>query len=247
MLQHVQRHIALISRLQTFLDLLEEQGGLIPPLGAGELRHEGAVLAVVEHDIAAFCHFKGVVAGLRQILEQRTHLLGGFQVVAGSVEFETVGVIQPRTGVDAQHRVLRAAVLLQHIVGVVRGQQRRVELLGDLQQLIGHLGLDLQTVVHQLNVEIVTAVDVLQFAGVPQCLIELTEAQTGLDDARGAARTADHALGIGGEHLVIHTRIAHHAAFEIGHRGCLQQVLQAFVGFRPQCQVGDQAAAGHVI
>ena len=247
LLQHIHRHIALVALLQALLHLLEEQRGLVPAFRAGELRHERAVLAVVEHHVAAFGHLDRIVTGLGQVLEQRTHLLGGFQVVAGTVEFETVGVIQPRTGVDAQHRVLCAAILLQHVMGVVRGQQRRVEPFGDVQEFIGHLGFDLQTVVHQFDVEVVTAVDVLQFAGVAQCLIELTEAQTGLDDARRTARTADHALGIGGEHLVVHTRIAHHAAFEIGHRGCLQQVLQAFIGFRPQCQVGDQAAAGHVV
>ena len=66
---------------------------------------------------------------------------------------------------------------------IVRGQQRRTELLRDLKQVLRHLALDLEIMVHQLNEEIVFAIDVLQLTRRTQGLIELTEAQTGLHNA----------------------------------------------------------------
>ena len=101
--------------------------------------------------------------------------------------------------------------------------------------------------VHQFDVEVLLAVDVLQFAGGAQRLVELPQAQARLHDARRAARPADHALAVRGEHVLVHTRIAHHTALEVGHRRRLRQVDQALVTLRPQCQMGIEATTRHVV
>ena len=134
-----------------------------------------------------------------------------------------------------------------YVVGIVGGQQRGVQLLGNGQQVVGDLGLDCQTVIHEFDEEVVFAEDVLEFAGGAQGLLELTEAQTSLDDARRASGGGDHTFGIGGEHLLIHTRVAHDATFEVGHGRGFDEVDQAFVVFGPHGQVGDKTTTGDVV
>ena len=247
LLRHVFGHVAVVAALQTLLDLLQEQRRLVPAFRAGELGHERAVLVVVEDHVAAFRDLQRVVARLGELAEQLAHLLGRLDVVAGAVELETVRVIEVGAGVDAQHRVLRLRVLGVHVVGVVRGEQRRVELLRDGEQARGDLLLDLQAVVHELDEEVVAAEDVLEFAGRTQRLVELAESEPGLDDARRAPGRGDHAFGIGGEHLLIHTRVTLDAAFEVRHGGGLDEVDEALVVLRPHRHVGDETAAGDVV
>ena len=75
------------------------------------------------------------------------------------------------------------------VMGIVGGQQRRVELFCDVEQPVGHLLFDFQAVVHEFDVEIIAAENVLEFAGGTQRVIELAQAQTSLDDARQGSRT----------------------------------------------------------
>ena len=95
--------------------------------------------------------------------------------------------------------VLRAGILRTHVMGIVGRQQRRIELFGDVKQPVGHLSFDIQPVVHEFDVEIIAAENVLEFAGGTQRVIELAQAQTSLDDARRAAGRGDDAFRIFGE------------------------------------------------
>ncbi len=247
LLEHLDGRIAVVALFEALLHLLEEQRGLVPAFGAVELRHERAVLVVVEHDVASFRDLQRVVAGARQVFEEFAHLLGGFDVIAGAVEFEPSRFVQRGTGVDAQHGVLRAGILGAHIVGIVGGEQRGVQLLRDLQQVVGHLLFDVQPVIHEFDIEIVASEDVLQFAGRAQRLVELPQTQPGLDDARGASAADDDAFRIFGEDLLVHSGVTHDAALKIRVGGGLHQIDEALVVFRPHRQVGDQATARHVV
>ena len=162
LLEHLDRRIAVISLFQALFDLLQEQRGLVPSFRTVELRHEGAILMIVEHHVAAFGDLQRIVACLGKVLEQFTHLFGGFQVVAGTVELESSRLVEGGAGVDAQHGVLRAGILRTHVMGIVGRQQRRIELFGDVKQPVGHLSFDIQPVVHEFDVEVVSAEDVLQ-------------------------------------------------------------------------------------
>lgn len=108
-------------------------------------------------------------------------------------------------------------------MGIVGGQQRRVELC-DVEQPVGHLLFDFQAVVHEFDVEIIAAENVLEFAGGTQRVIELAQAQTSLDDARRAAGRGDDAFRIFGEDFLIHTRIAHDSAFKVRVGGGFHEV-----------------------
>ena len=247
LLEHMVGHVAVIAPLQALLYLPQEQRGLVPTLGARELRHERAVLVVVEHHVAPLRHLQRVVTCLGQVTEQLPHLLGRPHVIALAIELEPPRLIKLGPRIDAQHRILRAGVLLVHVVRVVRGEQGRAEPFGDVEQVVRHAALDLEPMVHQFDVEVLLAVDVLQFAGGAQRLVELPQAQARLHDARRAARPADHALAVRGEHVLVHARIAHHTALEVRHRRRFRQVDQALVTLRPQCQMGIEATTRHVI
>ena len=90
-----------IALFQAFLDFPQEQRGLIPAFRAVELRHERAILMIVEHDVAAFGNFQRIVTRFGNVFEQFAHFFGGFQIVAGSIEFEPSRLVQRGARVDA--------------------------------------------------------------------------------------------------------------------------------------------------
>ena len=49
-------------------------------------------------------------------------------------------------------------------MGIVGGEQWRVQFFRNVQQTVGHLFFDFQTVVHEFDIEIVTSENILQFA-----------------------------------------------------------------------------------
>ena len=185
--KHFDRRIAVVAAFEAFIHMLEEQRGLIPAFGAVETRHERAVFVIVEDHVAPVGDGERIVARFGQFFEQVAHFLRGFNVIAGTVEFEPVGVVEPGAGVDAQHRVLCVAVRLMHVMGVVGGEQRGVQLLGDGEQIFGDALLDFEPVIHELDVEIVFAENILHLTGGTQGFVELPEPQSRLDDARRAA------------------------------------------------------------
>ena len=101
LLKHFNRRMPVIALFQAFLDFPQEQRGLVPAFRAIELRHERTVLMIVEHDVAAFGNFQRVVTRFGNVFEQFAHFFGGFQVVAGSVEFESPRLVQRGARVDA--------------------------------------------------------------------------------------------------------------------------------------------------
>ena len=66
---------------------------------------------------------------------------------------------------------------------IVGGKQRRVQFFRDVQQTVGHLLFDLQTVVHEFDIEIVASENILQFPRGAQCFVELAEQQSRLYDS----------------------------------------------------------------
>ena len=126
------------------------------------------------------------------------------QVVAGAVEPEAVRVGEVLAGLDAQQRVVGGRLVRVRVVRVVGDQRRDAELLADLQQAVADPALDLDAVVHQLQEVAVLAEDVLVLGGRLQRLVELAEAQPGLQLAGRAAGGGDQPLGPLGDGLLVH-------------------------------------------
>ena len=114
-------------------------------------------------------------------------------------------------------------------MGVVGGQQRGVELLGQAQQVLGDALLDLQAVVHELDVEELLAEDVLQLPGGTQGLVPLAQAQAGLDLRRRAAGGTDEAGPVAGEQLSVDARRLAPLALQGGEGVHAHEVVQALV------------------
>lgn len=175
------------------------------------------------------------------------HLVRGLQVVAGAVEAEAVRVGEVLAGLDAQQGVVGGRLVRVRVVRVVRHQGRDAELLADLQEAVADPALDLDAVVHQLQEVPVLAEDVLVLGGRLQGLVELAEAQPGLELSGGAAGGGDEPLGPLGDGLLVHARPLLEPALGVRVRGEPEEVVQARPVGRPDRLVRVTTRTGHVV
>lgn len=124
------------------------------------------------------------------------------------------------------------------VVRVVGDQRGDAELLADLQEAVADPVLDLDAVVHQFQEVAVLAEDVLVLGGGLQRLVELAQAQPGLELAGGAAGGRDEPLGPLGDGLLVHAGPLLKPALGVRVRGELEEVVQAGPVRRPDRLVG---------
>ncbi len=86
-----------------------------------------------------------------------------------ALELEPLRIGEQRTGLHTQQRVVGLVVVLMGVVAVVRGEQRRLDLLGDLEQLRIRLALRRDAVVLDLDEEVVPPEDVLEASRLLEC------------------------------------------------------------------------------
>ncbi len=244
-LAHLVGDVAVVALMEPALDLLVEPRVLGLALGHGILRHVGTH-ALVERGLDALGDRQGVVAGLGQVAEQRPHLLGGLEVVAVPVEAETVLLRLAGAGGDAQQRVVRVGVVGVHVVQVVGGYQGQLQILGQAQQVLAHAGLDVQAVVHELDVEVLRAEDVAELGGGRPRVVVLPEPQERLDLPRGAARGGDEALTVEVQQLPVRARLVEEP---LQRRAGAQpeQIVHALGIGRPHGHVGVGALGRDVV
>ena len=237
-----------VTELQARLDLLDEPRRLVLALGNVEHRHVGAA-ALGELDVAPLRDQQRVVTGLTQavlVLPEVPHLGGGLDVVAVAVEPEPLGVRHHAAAGDAQEMLVGRRVGLVDVVGVVGGDRRDAEVLAELEQAVADPGLDVETVVHQLEEVVVLPDDVLEVGRRLPCLLVVTDPQPGLDLPRRAAGGGDQAVGVLGQQLAVGARLVEEA-LHAGPAGEPEQVVHAGRGLGEQGHVGVGAAAGDVV
>ena len=233
---------------QASFDLLDEPRGLVFALGHREVGHVvRALLRGRKVHVAALGDLEGRVAGAGQLTPQRTHLIRGTDVVAITVELESVWVVNARTGVDAQERVLDLAVVALDVVRVVGGHEGRIHKLGDLEDLLVGPSLDVDAVVHDLDVEVFRPENVAQLRGLSHGLVPLPQAQARLHGTRRAAREHDEALVELGEQFLIRARPLAELAVRRGVGPQAEEIMHArrVVGDESQVIVGT--AGAHVV
>ena len=131
------------------------------------------------------------------------HFLRRLQVVAAAGEGEAgaavvVGGLQERgAGLDGQQGLVRLGVVFVRVVQVVGGHQRKVQVLGQAQQVAGDPPLDVQAVVHELAEVVLRAEDVAELGGGLQRFAVLAQPQPGLDLPGRAAGGGDEAFRVG--------------------------------------------------
>ena len=239
------RHASRVALPEPPLDLLDEPGVLALPRRARVARHVGAV-ALAEGHLAPLGDGQGVVAGLRQLGEQRAHLGRGLQVVAVTLELEPAGIGHRRGGLYAEQHLVRGGIGLVGVVQVVGRHQRQLELAGDLHQLGPGSVLDSQAVVHQLHEVVAGAEEVAELRGTGQRLVVPAEAEQRLHLAARAAGGGDQTLGVGREQLAVHPRLVE-VPLQRGQRTQPEQVVHPGGALRPHRQVGVRAASGDVV
>ncbi len=132
------------------------------------------------------------------------------------------------------------------VVGVVGGDRWDAEVLAQAEQAFAHPLLDVDPVVHQLEEVVVLAEDRLEVAGRLAGLVVVTDAQPGLDLARGAPGGGDQALGVLGEELAVGPGLVVEALHRRA-RGEPEQVVHALGALGEQGHVGVGARAGDVV
>ena len=154
----------------------------------------------------------------------------------GALELEALRIGQQRPGLHAQQRLVRLVVVLMRVVAVVRGEQRRTDLLGDLDQLRVRLTLGGQAVVLQFDEQVVAPEDVLQPARLGQRALVVAVEQRLQHVPAEAAGGGDQTLGVLLEQLPVDAGLVVVALHERQARQ-LDQVLVAGLVLGQQGQV----------
>ena len=248
LLAHLVRNAVREAIAQASLNLLDEPRGLVFALGHREVGHVvSALLRGREVHVAAFSDLEGRITGARKLAPQGAHLVRGTDVVAVAVELESVRVVDTRARVDAQERVLDLAVVAFDIVRVVGGHEGRVHELGDLEDLLVGASLDVDAVVHDLDVEVLRAENVAQLGGLSHGLVPLPQTQARLHGARGASREHDEALVELAEQLLVGARPLAELAVRRGVGPQAKEVVHAGRVVGDQSEVVVGAAGAHVV
>ena len=248
LLAHVVGNTVREAVAQASFNLLDKPRGLVFAFGHGEVGHVvGTLLRGREVHVAAFGNLEGRVAGAGQLAPQRAHLVRGTDVVAVAVELEAIGVVDARTRVDAQERVLDLAIIALHVVRVVGGHEWRVHELRDLKNLLVGASLNVNAVIHDLDVEVLRAENIPKFCGLSHGLVPLPQAQARLHGTRRAAREHDEALVELAQQLLVGTRPLAELTIRRGVGTQAEEVMHArrVVGDKGQVIVG--AARTHVV
>jgi hypothetical protein len=163
--------------------------------------------------------------------ERLMHLLRALEVELARIHPHPVGIVAKTARVHAQQDVLRDRVLPVDVVAVAGGHGRDAELPRDLEGDVGHLLLDGEAVVLDLD-EVAVAEEFLEPAGHlaglhERLLLRPRRADQGAAElSRQAARQADDSLVVGREQFAVDPRFEI-KAFEVGPRGELQEVGEA--------------------
>ena len=237
-----------VAALDAAPDLLGQPALLVLALGDVGAGHVAAV-GLGELDVAALGDEEGVVTRLLEVvavLPQLAHLVRGLDVVATPLEPQAVRVGDRLAGGDADERVVGGGVVGVGVVAVVGGHGRQAEVLAQAQEVLTHLALDGDAVVHQLEEEVLLAEDVLEVGGGLARLGVLAEAEPGLDLPRRAPCGGDESLAVALQELAVRARLVV-VALEARQRGDAEEVVHALGGGGQHRHVGVGATPGDVL
>ena len=173
---------------------LPQIGGRIYPRRQPELRQ--MILAEGKLHPAAVGDALGVGYGVGIGAEQLLHLLRGAEVEVSRLVAHPVLVVHGLARLDAQQHIVALGVLRPQVVGVVGADQRDARLLMDAEQIPVHQRLLGDTVILQLQIEVILPEDLLHGQGVLLSPVVVAVYQS-LGDLPGqTGRQGDEALAV---------------------------------------------------
>ena len=232
LLEVVAERSLLAQRPQPLQPLLESVPGDAGEVVVGRLegrRHvevREAVHRAGEVDVTALGNRHGVAQRLREVSEDRRHLLRRLQVELIAVVAQPLLVRHVLAGADAQQDVVRVVVRLPQVVHVVGADERQTEIPGDGRQApVDHL-LVVDALVLHLQEEVVRAEDVPERRRGFARSRRLVAAEVGGHLPFQATAESDDAVGVGGQQLLVDARLVVEA-LGIAGRYELDQVVVA--------------------
>ncbi|CAB4567401.1 unannotated protein [freshwater metagenome] len=221
------------AALQTNLNFFRKPRGFGLSLGNREARHE---VTLFERTLAPLRDRECVITGVGKITKNVPHLGGGLQVVLLRLELEPLRVMNRCPGLNAQQFVVSVGIRSVRVVQVVGRNEREVEFLGQSKEVCLDTLLDLEAMIHQLDVEVTLPENIAEFGSCLTSRVVLTESQASLDFATRAARCSDETRREARQQLAIHAGLVV-LTFDGGERRHPEQIMHALCARRQKCHV----------
>ena len=220
---------------------------------AGEHRQRGFALrhgimrqtrhAELEFHIAAVGNLLRAVNSIRAGGEQRAHFIFALNIELARVHAHPVRVIKRLARLDAQQHFLRVCVLFLQVVAVVRRHQRHIHLAGKRNQARHDDFLLADAVIHDFNIEVLLAENILHFAHI-RFRVVVAPLQQQLRQVAGQARgEANQPFAVLANQVVVNARAIIIAGQE-ALADQFHQVLIAGVVFTQEDEVAVLAVRG---
>ena len=224
---------------QSDLDLLGKPGRFGLALGHRETRHQ---IPVRKLRFTPLSDQQGVVAGLRKILENMTHLGRRLEIELFRFKLEALGVVERGGGLNAQQSRVSIGIVRVGVVQVVCGHERQAEVGSQAEQIGRHAPFDVETVIHYLDIKVLRTEDVTKLSGGFSRGVVLAEAQARLNFSTGTSCGGDESAGIPTQELTVHARLEV-KTLQRRERRELEEVVHALGGRRQECHVRVRTAA----
>ena len=226
---------ALVTSLQATLYLGTQPRLFGVPVGHGKLRHQ--VGSLVEGNLAPLRNEQCVVACLGEFGPHRTHLGSGLQVEVPGVKSKPLGVVHRCPRSDAQQHLVGIRIRLVHVMQIIGGHQRQLQVPCDANEVFSKPPLNRQPVVHDLAEVVFRTENVAKIGRGSTRLLVLTRLQPAIDLPAGAPGRTDQPGTEPIEQLSVEARLVV-MPFEAGQRRQAEEVVHAQGGFRPYRHVG---------
>ena len=125
----------------------------------GEFRKR--IVDLLQFQAAPLGNLDSLIENVRDLAEDAIHILAGLEIKLIGVELHPVRIVHRLAGLNAQQDVVRAAIILLHVVAVVGRGDLNAGALADPQHVGNDLSLLLQTVVVDFEKEPILAEDIL--------------------------------------------------------------------------------------
>src|SRR5262249_35652205 len=119
------------------------------------------IFDLLQLQAAPLCDLHCLIEHLRNFAEHTVHLFTCFEIELIGVELHAIRIVHCLAGLDAQQNIVRAAIVLTHVVTVVRGNDSNAGPLADAQHVWDDLSLLFQTVIVNFEKETIFSENIL--------------------------------------------------------------------------------------